>query len=95
VPIHTELRRLRYAKGYSQEELSTILDISAAALYKYETGRVKRPRPGIARRLVDFFGVPLSTLLRPEMETPPAPRGAEGELNDVDCKALVPGSDLL
>jgi transcriptional regulator with XRE-family HTH domain len=71
VPDHTELRRLRYDKGYSQTEMASILKISPAALYKYETGRVKRPRPGIARRLVDFYGIPLSTLLSPEKETPP------------------------
>jgi transcriptional regulator with XRE-family HTH domain len=78
VPDYTEIRRLRYDAGYTVKELADIVKVSPAAIYKYETNRVKRPHPGAARRLVDFFGVPLATLLSPETETPPTPRSAGG-----------------
>lgn len=69
--MYTQLRELRYNRGLSQEGLAAELGLSQATIFKWERGEVARPKPNTAKKLVDFFEVPLATLLAPEQKKAP------------------------
>lgn len=64
------LRRLRLARGYTQEELGKLLNVQKSAISKYERGTVV-PTADILLRLADIFGVSVDTLLGRSQPAPP------------------------
>jgi transcriptional regulator with XRE-family HTH domain len=73
--VHTQLRNIRYSRGLTQRQVAIDLNVTQAAIYQWENGVTKRPRPAMAKRLSDYFGVPIEILLAPEIKRPrPKPR---------------------
>ncbi len=60
----TNLEIMRIDWGYSLQQLANELNISANAIWRWETG-LNGATPDYAKRLRDFFGVPVSVLLAP------------------------------
>lgn len=57
----TTLRELRERKLLTQEELARQIGLSSGAIYKMESGKTKRPRYSVLRKLGEVFEVdPLS-----------------------------------
>lgn len=65
------IAEVRILSGMSQEQLATKLNRSAAALSRWENGKVA-PTAWDLRRLADLLDVPADLLLYPP-ETPPSP----------------------
>jgi transcriptional regulator with XRE-family HTH domain len=55
------IRRLRRAKDWTQEELADRLDVSAASIINYENGKGS-PSYQVAWKMCDLFGVTLDAL---------------------------------
>lgn len=72
LPPLKNLRRLRLARGYTQEELGKLLSVQKSAISKYERGTVV-PTADILLRLSDIFGVSVDVLLG---RSPPTPSDA-------------------
>lgn len=49
----TLVKRYRLRRGWSQEELAELADVSVRSISDIERGRQLRPSPGTARRLAD------------------------------------------
>jgi transcriptional regulator with XRE-family HTH domain len=60
------LRRQRNAKGWSQEDLAVLLDISRSHIGRLETGE-KQPSLKMLFRLADVLEIPASVIIS-EME---------------------------
>lgn len=76
LPPLKNLRRLRLARGYTQEELGKLLSVQKSAISKYERGTVV-PTADILLRLSDIFGVSVDVLLGRSQPTPSdAPQAA-------------------
>jgi transcriptional regulator with XRE-family HTH domain len=74
--VHTQMREIRYSLGNTQREVAADLDVTQAAIYQWENKAVERPRPHLAKRLSDYYGVPITILLAPvENKTAPASKG--------------------
>ena len=66
------LVRLRREKGFSQEQLADLMDVSRQAVSKWEAGQTMPDLPKLVA-LADLFGTSLDALVRPEavVETKP------------------------
>ena len=66
------LVRLRREKGFSQEQLADLMDVSRQAVSKWEAGQTMLDLPKLVA-LADLFGTSLDALVRPEavVETKP------------------------
>jgi transcriptional regulator with XRE-family HTH domain len=71
--VYTQLRTIRYERGLTQRQVAADLDITQATVYLWEKGVTARPRPALAKRLADYFGVPIEVLLAPAPEIKTAP----------------------
>lgn len=67
------LVRLRREKGFSQEQLADLMDVSRQAVSKWEAGQTMPDLPKLVA-LADLFGTSLDALVRPEavVETKPS-----------------------
>jgi transcriptional regulator with XRE-family HTH domain len=77
-PVHpSNLRRLREERCLSQHELADMVGLSNAAIYLYETGRMKMS-PRRRAQLAEALGVSMNVLAGTE-PMPPArkPRGGK------------------
>lgn len=77
--LKENLALLRRMQGLSQEELSEKIGISRQAYAKWESGATV-PDIEKCKRLADFYGVTIDSLLKQETEErlgmiPPAPKG--------------------
>jgi transcriptional regulator with XRE-family HTH domain len=63
--VQTQLRQIRLDRGLSQDELATALKCSQATIHQYEAGKTTHPRPALAKRFRDFFGLPFSAIIAP------------------------------
>lgn len=77
------LRRLRLARGYTQEELGKLLNVQKSAISKYERGTVV-PTADILLRLADIFGVSVDTLLGRSQPAPPDTPAQPAQPADAD-----------
>jgi transcriptional regulator with XRE-family HTH domain len=79
--VYTQLRAIRYERGLTQRKVAADLDVTQAAIYQWENKIVERPRPALAKRLADYFGVPIEVLLAPapEMKTAPTKKVGAAE----------------
>jgi transcriptional regulator with XRE-family HTH domain len=57
------LRFLRQQRGISQQQLAQMLGTAPDVLCKLERGWHQKPPGSLGHKLVQFFGVPLETLL--------------------------------
>lgn len=62
ITIGENIKRLRRSKGMTQEELAEILNISNAAVSKWERGD-SLPDISMLFPLADYFGVSVDTLM--------------------------------
>jgi transcriptional regulator with XRE-family HTH domain len=76
-PLAEMLRRLRQARGLSQQDLAAAADVAVNTIWAAEKGQL-RPRPRTLRRVAAALGVPVEQLLRGE--TAPV-AGGEDPLN--------------
>ena len=65
--IGTNLKRLRIAKGITQEQLSTVMNVSCAAVSKWERGETY-PDITLLQPLAFYFGVSLDELMGYDQE---------------------------
>jgi transcriptional regulator with XRE-family HTH domain len=65
--LSRRVRELRYAKGWSADELAKQAKISRPTLYHIERGHTRKPHPETLKRLAVALGVSLEVLLE---ETP-------------------------
>lgn len=56
------VRTARLARGMTQDDLAEVVDMSQRWLSDVEAGKIKRPRPEVARRLADVLGLDLADL---------------------------------
>jgi transcriptional regulator with XRE-family HTH domain len=56
------VRRLRQARGLSQEDLARRVGVSKTQVYLVESGRTQSPQPGKLRRYAQALGVSLDYL---------------------------------
>ncbi len=56
------VRRLRQARGFSQEDLARRVGVSKTQVYLVESGRTLNPQPGKLRRYAQALGVSLDYL---------------------------------
>lgn len=61
------LRDLRKKKGATQEDVAASVNIALTSYARYETGK-RNPTTDIARRLADYFGVSIDTLITGESD---------------------------
>lgn len=66
----TNLRSFRLNHGLTLTELGDELNVAFKTVQRWETGAAW-PRPGVGKRLSDYFGVPLTVLLAPQNERRP------------------------
>jgi len=57
-----KIRAIRQSKGFTQNQLAKIIEISPEHLSSIESGR-RDPSWEVARRLEKFFGIPAGELL--------------------------------
>lgn len=53
--IGVTIKKLRQAKGLTQEELGTLLGLKKAAVQKYESGQVQNLKHATIKRLCEIF----------------------------------------
>ncbi len=63
MPLGAKLRRLRKAKGLSQEELARRSGLLRVYIARIETGEVVSPRVETRRKLAKALGVPITEIL--------------------------------
>ena len=68
------LVRLRREKGFSQEQLADLMDVSRQAVSKWEAGQTMPDLPKLVA-LADLFGTSLDALVRPEAVVETTPGG--------------------
>jgi transcriptional regulator with XRE-family HTH domain len=76
----TNLKRLRYEAGLSQEDLMAVADVHRTQISKYERG-ASIPKPEVMLRLAKSMGVPTDAFFRgiewqaepPRLLIPPGP----------------------
>ncbi len=68
------MRRLRKARGLSQEELARRVGVSKTQVYLVESGQTKQPQGAILRRYARALGITVE-YLKDGIEPNPAPRG--------------------
>lgn len=61
----TKLRSIRYQRGETQRDIATALGCTTQAVGSWESGE-HRPKPSMAKKLSDRFGIPVAELLAPE-----------------------------
>ena len=71
--IGENIRVLRLARGWTQEQLAEQLHLTRQAVSHYESGRTV-PDIDTCRRLAELFGVELEVVLEGEGEPAPTPR---------------------
>ncbi len=57
------LKRRRIKKGYSLQELASLMDVSKAHIWDLEQGRAKNPSLEVLQKLSKHLEVPISTLV--------------------------------
>ncbi len=62
-----KLRNLRKRRGFTQEQMSELLDVSRPYVAKLERGE-KLPNVALVIKLSDIFGVTADQLIRDELE---------------------------
>jgi transcriptional regulator with XRE-family HTH domain len=58
-----KLRKLRAKKGFTQEKLARLADISTATLVKIESGAAKEPTITTIIKIADVLGVSIDELV--------------------------------
>lgn len=87
--VSDKIISLRNQKGYSQEELAELLNISRQSVSKWETG-VTTPEIDKLIQLCDIFGVSLDVLLRDELSVGGAKKVTEcGNTMIGECKSHI------
>lgn len=61
--IHQKLRALREAKGLSQEELATALNLGTNTISNIETGKKKTLDISLLQTFADYYEIPITELL--------------------------------
>jgi transcriptional regulator with XRE-family HTH domain len=84
---HAQMRAIRYSKGLTQRQVAIDLDVTQAAIYQWENKIIARPRPAMAKRLSDYFGVPIEMLLAPETKTAPTKKAEAAEESNSNREA--------
>jgi len=62
-PFAINLKRLREAKGYSQEYLAELLDVSDRMIRKWESG-TNSPRLSMVYKIVDVMEISMNSILQ-------------------------------
>lgn len=65
MPFSENLRFLREKKGLTQREVADAVDINLRTLQNYELGKCFPRKEAVAKKLADYFNVPLSHLMSP------------------------------
>jgi transcriptional regulator with XRE-family HTH domain len=61
--IHQKLKALREAKGLSQEELATALNLGTNTISNIETGKKKTLDISLLQSFADYYEIPITELL--------------------------------
>lgn len=56
--VGERLKRLRLAKGLSQEDLGKIFGVTKASIQKYETGQIRNFKIDTIKQFSEYFGLP-------------------------------------
>ena len=72
IDLAGSLKRLRKARGWTQQKLAEQARISYGIVTKIEQGASKEPTIGTMIKLADAFGLSLDELVA---RTPPGPKG--------------------
>ncbi|SET33315.1 helix-turn-helix domain-containing protein [[Clostridium] polysaccharolyticum] len=62
-----QLKKLRTAQGYTQQQLASLLHISKSAISMYESG-VREPELSVIQQIADIFSVDMDTLIGTHLE---------------------------
>lgn len=84
--IGTRIRRLRESRGWTQAQLSEVLDVATPTVSRYETA-TKHISLDTLRRIAATFSVPLASLVDTFRDTPP-PTKPRREPSGLEAKML-------
>ena len=62
--ISKNIKKLRQAKGLSQDRLSKLADVSYNSIIKLETGGITNPTIDTLQKIANAFGVSVDDLLK-------------------------------
>lgn len=62
--ISNNIKKLRQAKGLSQDRLSKLADVSYNSIIKLETGGITNPTIDTLQKIANAFGVSVDDLLK-------------------------------
>ena len=62
--ISKNIKKLRQAKGLSQDRLSKLADVSYNSIIKLETGGITNPTIDTLQKIANVFGVSVDDLLK-------------------------------
>jgi DNA-binding XRE family transcriptional regulator len=61
-----KIKKLRLERGYTQEELAELVDVSKRTIINYEQGRCYPKQTEIVSKFADVFNVPVDSLFTDE-----------------------------
>ena len=62
--VSKNIRKLRKAKGLSQDKLSRLADVSHATIIKIESGGIQSPTIGTVQKIAKALGVGIDDLMK-------------------------------
>ena len=62
--VSRNIRKLRKAKGLSQDKLSRLADVSHATIIKIESGGIQSPTIDTVQKIAKAFGVDVDELIK-------------------------------
>jgi len=62
--VSKNIRKLRKAKGLSQDKLSRLADVSHATIIKIESGGIQSPTIGTVQKIAKALGIGIDDLMK-------------------------------
>jgi len=62
--IAKNIKKLRKTRGFSQDRLSKVADVSYNTIMKIESGGIKSPSVDIAKKIASALGVKIDDLIK-------------------------------